>query len=247
MKELNRLLSDERLDEADKKLVEELNASIDRLNCARAIEINVSGPFARSKIAWKLAAHQHALLHRIVALMDGASVAWNNHCTLSAFLSARAFMETFAVIAELDRRVASLLEREDLGGLDALAQHGIFATRDPELISEFPETEATNAITYINKFDKRAAGFRGHYDMLSERCHPNASGHNFMFSELDRSNGAIHFCDEREPRRNAKAVLAGLALLPLTESIMTNLNDSILKVSDLHHHIPPVGSGSITS
>ena len=62
----------------------------------------MSGPFARSKIAWKLATYQHVLLHRIVALMDGASVAWNNRCTLSAMLSVRALMETLAVIAEFE-------------------------------------------------------------------------------------------------------------------------------------------------
>ena len=38
----------------------------------RAVEINVSGKFLRSKIAWKLATYQHALLHRLVALMNGA-------------------------------------------------------------------------------------------------------------------------------------------------------------------------------
>ena len=240
LKEPNHLIWDNRLDEIDKNLVGKLNASLDLLNSIRAIEINVSWQFARSKIAWKLAYYQHALLHRIVALMDGAAVAWKNHCTLSAFLSARAFMETFAVIAELDRRVVYLLEREDLGGLDALAQHGIFSTRDPELTAEYPETTATNILTFIDKFNKRASGFRGHYDLLSERCHPNASGHNFMFSKLDRSNGSIQFYDELDPRGNAQAFLAGLSLLPATESIVASLNDSILKVSDLHHRISPV-------
>jgi hypothetical protein len=53
----------------------------------RPVEINVSGKFARSKIAWKLATYQHVLLHRLVANMDGAAVACNNRCTLSAMLS----------------------------------------------------------------------------------------------------------------------------------------------------------------
>src|SRR5258708_2753859 len=99
LREPHRLAWDDRLTEADKALVEELNASLDRLDAGRAIEINVAGPFARSKIAWKLATYQYALMHRIVALMDGAAVAWNNRCTLSAILSARAFMETIAVMA----------------------------------------------------------------------------------------------------------------------------------------------------
>lgn len=174
LKEPTHLAWDDRLAEGDKKLVGDLNASLERLSGMRALEINVSGKFLRSKIAWKLATYQHALLHRLVALVDGAAVTWNSRCTLSAMLSARAFMETFAVMVEFERRVSRLLKEENLGGLDALAQNGIFASRDPKWIKDNPETQAVSVLTYIDKFDKRAQGFRGHYDVLSERCHPNS-------------------------------------------------------------------------
>jgi hypothetical protein len=241
LKEPAHFIWDDRLTEADKKLVGDLNTSLDRLSGLRAVEITVSGKFARSKIAWKLATYQHVLLHRLIALMDGAAVAWNSRCTLSAMLSARALMETFAVMAEFERRVARLFKKEDLGGLDALAQNGIFASRDPDWIKDNPETAAISVLTYIDKFDKRAEGFRGHYDMLSERCHPNSLGHNFMFSKLDRTEGTVRFCDEREPGRNRQMILAALAPLPLVESISARLDGLIGKVSDLHHRVAPVG------
>jgi hypothetical protein len=38
-----------------------------------------------------------------------------------------------------------------------------------------------------------------------------------------------------------KMVLAGLAMLPMVESIMGRLDDLILKVSDFHHRVAPVG------
>ena len=41
-------------------------------------------------------------------------------------------METFAVMAEFEVRVAVLFAQEDLGGLDALAQNGIFCQRAAE-------------------------------------------------------------------------------------------------------------------
>ena len=243
LKEPTHFLWDNRLTEADKGLVGDLNMSLDRLDGLRAVELNVSGKFARSKIAWKLATYQHVLLHRSVALMDGAAVAWNSRCTLSAILSARALMETFAVMAEFERRVTRLLKEEDLGGLDVLAQNGIFASRDEDWIRENPETAAISVLTYIDKFDKRAEGFRGHYDRLSERCHPNSLGHNFMFSTLDRTDGTVRFCDEREPERNGQMILAALAPLPLVETIMTRLDALIDKVSDLHHRLAPLGDG----
>jgi hypothetical protein len=51
LREPDPLIWDERLTEADKPLVAQLNESLDRLNGRRAIEINVSERFARSKIA----------------------------------------------------------------------------------------------------------------------------------------------------------------------------------------------------
>ncbi|MDB5579757.1 MAG: hypothetical protein JWR80_4933, partial [Bradyrhizobium sp.] len=204
------------------------------------IEINVSGPFARSKIAWKFATYQHALLHRVIALMDGAAVAWNNRCTLSAILSARALMETIAAISHFERAIGVLMKDEDLGGLDAYATRGSFASRNPEWLKEFPDTTAINAQTYVDKFDSRAPGFKGHYDILSERAHPNSLGHNFMFSKLDRAVGSVSYSDEREPERNAQMVLAGLIALPLVESMMDRLDALILQVSEMHHRLSPV-------
>jgi hypothetical protein len=244
LKEPTHLVWDDRLAETDKKLVGELNVSIGRLSGLRAVEINVSGKFLRSKIAWKLATYQQLLLHRLVALMDGAALAWNYRCTLSAVLSARALMETFAVLAEFELQVAWLLKEEDLGGLDALAQNGIFASRDPDWIKDNSETQARNVLHYIDKFNKRVDGFRGHYDILSERCHPNSLGHNFMFSKLDLSDGTVRFCDERKPARNGKMILAALTPLLLIESIAARLDELIEKVSDLQHRVAPVGSSA---
>jgi hypothetical protein len=177
------MIWDDRLPETDKARLDKFNASLVHLDGMRAIEINVAGPFLRSKIAWKLVTYQHALLHRVIALMDGVGVAWNARSTLAAILAARAFMETFAIMDAFEDRVSRLLDQEDLGGLDSLAQNGIFASRDAEWLAEFPETKAINAVTFVDRFNKRVEGFRAHYDRLSERCHPNSAGHNFMFSK----------------------------------------------------------------
>jgi hypothetical protein len=51
LKEPHALIWDHRLREDDQKLVAELNTTLQNLSGLRAIEITVSGPFARSKIA----------------------------------------------------------------------------------------------------------------------------------------------------------------------------------------------------
>jgi hypothetical protein len=231
---------DNRLPETDKTRLNEINASLVRLDGMRAVEINVAGPFLRSKIAWKLVTYQHALLHRAVALMDGVGVAWNAQSTLAAILAARAFMETFAVMDAFENRVRGLLEKEDLGGLDGLAQNGIFASRDAEWLAEFPELKAINAVTFVERFNKKVDGFRAHYDRLSERCHPNSAGHNFMFSKLDTKTGSVTYFEEREPKRNGDLIMGAVLLLPLVESMMPRIDALILKVSDLHHRISPI-------
>src|SRR5665213_428999 len=89
---------DDRLPAKERAAFATWNACIARLNEARAVEINLSGPFLKSKIAWKLATYQHALLHRIVALMDATNIAWNARSTLGAMLAARSLMETIALM-----------------------------------------------------------------------------------------------------------------------------------------------------
>jgi len=103
------------------------------------------------------------------------------------------------------------------------------------------EDEGHHVLTFIDKFDKRAEGFRGHYDMRSERCHPNSLGHYFMFSAFDRSEGSTLYSDEREPARNPHMIIAALIPLPLVESMTTRMTDLVFKVADLQHRIAPVG------
>lgn len=234
------MMIEDGIPDKDRELMEYLNASVGRLQALRAVEINVAGPFARSKLAWKLATYQHALLHRIVALMDGVAVTWNAKSTLACILAARAVMESFAIFAWLEE-ICKLLAAEDLAGLDALAQNGIFATRDAVLTGETPELQARNILGYIDKFDKRAEGFRGHYDSLSERCHPNALGHNFMFGQLNTTNDTVTYSAERHPERNRQLILTALAMLPLTEAIIERLYRLILDVADLQHARFPIG------
>uniref|UniRef100_E6VND1 Uncharacterized protein n=1 Tax=Rhodopseudomonas palustris (strain DX-1) TaxID=652103 RepID=E6VND1_RHOPX len=232
---------DEGLQAKDRELAKTVNSSLERLDHLRAVEINVAGPFLRSKISWKLATYQHALLHRVVALMDGVAVAWNSRSTLTTILAARAFMETLALMAELTSKTEAFLASKDLKGLNDLAQRGVFASRDTELLNQTPEIKAVNVLTYIDRINKDIPGFRAHYDALSERCHPNALGHSFMFSKLDLASGTVTYMEEREIERNRQMILAAISVLPMVEHLMKRLDNSIIAVSDLQHRLDPIG------
>lgn len=245
LKQPHRFIIDDRLNDDDdgRRIISEVNASLERINEFRAVEITVTEHLAKSKIAWKITGYQHALLHRIVALIDGTAIAWNSRSTLTAMLAARAFMETVAIFSEFVDRVHGHYKSADLKELDELAQNWTFASRDVEWIDEYPECKSINILTLIDKFDKKGSeGFKAHYERLSERCHPNSLGHTYMFSELDRSDGTIRFSDERNPKANAHSIVTAVMMLPLVERLSTRLDKLIMQIADLQHRIHPVGS-----
>jgi hypothetical protein len=240
MRQPTALVWDERLPVEDRETIAKLNVALQTLDGLRAMEINVVGPFARSKIAWKLATYQHALLHRIVALIDGVALGFNHQNTLAAALAARALMESFAVFAELTSQTQSLLATKDLVGLDRLAQNGLFATRDKEFLQVYPPAVASNVLGYIDKFDRTADGYRGHYDRLSELCHPNAAGHTHLFSKLNRSDGTVRYAEDANSARHAHMIIAAVVAVLLVEKMMGQLDATILDVAEYHHLVAPV-------
>jgi hypothetical protein len=239
LKDPTLLVWDTRLEEKDRSKINEINETLDRLAIWRVVQINRAGHFDRSKLAWKVGVYQQVLLHRIVSLADGAAVAWNSRTTLSAFLCTRALVETIALLYHLRQAVDKFLTDELVGDLNAVAEHGLYSSRNPEWVSEFPNLKAKSVLTFIDKLDKYLPGVRGHYDRLSERCHPNSLGHNYMFSKLDRSIGSVAFYDEREPAGNAVSIFAGLRLLKLADSIIPQMTEDLVKVADIHHRISP--------
>jgi len=229
------------LDERQAAMVREANETMQELDGMRAVQINVAGHFARSKIAWKLAGYQHALLHRVVSIFDGAALGWNHRSPIAAMLCSRAMMETVAIFYSLGQNIERYLKENDLTKLDDIAQNGVFATRDPEWLEKSPASKAINALGYIQKLDRLLPGFARHYDVLSERCHPNSQGHNFLFSELDQSDGTIRFMDERWQDHNRTLILLGITPITLVKIEMPRLDGLIEAVAELQHRVHPVG------
>lgn len=244
LRELNLIKRMEASSADSARTVKGINEAASKLDGLRAIEIVVSDSFARSKIAWKLGTYQHVLLHRICSLFDGAALAWNARSTLSAFLSARALMETCALYVAYGDSVDKFLRKEDLESLNKLAQFGLFSSRDSNWLKLAPDYQAINALTYIDKLDKLAPGLRRHYDSLSERCHPNMMGHLYMFSELDRSDGTVRFLDERDPEANQLLFLGGVMVVSLAANKTETLTAHIFDVAELQHRIQPVSAGT---
>jgi hypothetical protein len=176
-----------------------INATLERLSRRRLDRITVSGPFERSKLAWKVATYSQAVLYRVVMLASGCALTWNHGNALCSILAGRALVETVATLIDFDKQLAKLLDQEDLAGIDTAIMKLSFATRDEEMLKENPEVEAVNTLTFIGKLDRKH-GLEGafqHYISLSELCHPNHGGHLGLFGMLDRETGETTYSDAK--------------------------------------------------
>ncbi|WP_161495318.1 hypothetical protein, partial [Bradyrhizobium canariense] len=131
-----------------------------------------------------------------------------------------------------------LLEGEDLKGLNELTMNRIFSTRDEGWLQGSPELKSVNVMTHIEKLDKLLPGALGHYNRLSERCHPNSLGHHQMFASTDYSNGNVTY-DSAKAMRDVTAIIAGLTLLGVAEHCLGELSVLSERVSELHHRVSP--------
>lgn len=215
-----------------------INNEIAVLAARRGPAIAVAGHLAKSKIGWKIDTFAEAVLYRLVALAEGAAHSWNADMPLPAFLCTRALVETVAMLIDFEPRVAALLQAKDLRGLDELTMNRIFSSREAEWLNQSPEFKAVNALTHVEKLDKLLPGALRHYGHLSERCHPNSSGHHQMFTTTDYESGTVSF-DPAKAMRDIPVVIAGLSLLGLAEQTLQKLAGLSEQVSELHHRIRP--------
>jgi hypothetical protein len=218
-----------------------INKAIERLAARRKTNIERAGPFAQSKLAWKVATYQQAMLYRVVALARGARDAWNARNVMVSLLATRALVETIAVFDDFEHTLSAHLANEDLQEMDKLLTNRIFATKDEELLDGHPEILAINVLTFIDRFEKRhGIPVRSHYDRASERCHPNSAGHHQLYSKTDYSNGTVTFSETKNLSAILDSIRAPLGLVFLFEQSMNALDPAILKTAETQHRLNPV-------
>jgi hypothetical protein len=208
------------------------NYCLRRLVRMRKTKVSAIGPLADSKIAWKAAVLQQALLYRGTELAIGCGRMWNVGNVLCSVLAGRALLETVALTLDFEERLQKHCNEKDLSKIDELINLHTFATKSKSLIAKAPELEAKNVLTYIDYLEKKVSGIRNHYETLSEWCHPNGYGHFFTFGTLDRSSGTVSFSIRKLRGKDLlNAILAVYVMLGLFESTMEKLSALILKVA----------------
>lgn len=110
-----------------------------------------------------------------------------------------------------------------------------FATRHKKWIEGNPESEAINVLTLIDRMDKRTgSGVRGHYDLMSERCHPNYLG-NQLYGTLDVETSTTSFSETKNIERHRDVILGAILLLLLDEHCIDRLENEVDPVAALQN------------
>lgn len=217
----------------DAAVVDGANEALAKMRDGRIRQIEPGGKFIKSKLAWKLATLRQPLLYRVVALSESFAVNWNSQNLVGSYLPARALIETTALLLELDHDLERHILAQDLSAIDSLLMNSLFATRDAEWLDEHPEAKATNILTLIDRLDKRELnGIRGHYDLMSEVCHPNSLGHRLAFGEFDGETGSTAYLDGGWQSSYLRSLFASMVLILILgdtfESLETRIDEIVL-------------------
>jgi hypothetical protein len=221
--------------------IRRFNSVLRRLEKRRATRVERVGPLAKSKIAWKAAVLQQALLYRTIELGGGCAKMWNYGNVLCSVLAARALLETIAVTLDFEVKLQEHCKTRNFQTLDQLITSHTFATRDAGFLAEAPELAAKNVLTYIDRLERKMPLIRKHYESLSEWCHPNSNGHYFTFGSLNRETGSVRFSKRKLLGKGLlDHVLAVYVMVGLIENAMDRLDVMILDISNAHAEAHPV-------
>jgi hypothetical protein len=232
---------DAQLPPDDVELLQALNQEIERLAAMRPKTIEITGVLLRSKIAWKVATYTAPMMYRLVMLTEGCALAWNARNTLTCYLTARATLETVAILLDFEHQLTKLIEAEDIAGINALVMNRSFSSRDADWIAEYPDMQAVNILTLVDKLDTRiVSGLRGHYDRLSEICHPNSFGHHQFFGRLDTKRDLWTYSEEHPDRIHGHQshILGGVAGVALSIGSFDRIEQLLNTIAELQERFP---------
>jgi hypothetical protein len=158
------------------------DAPLTLADCARLDEVNQSLPQLRAalrpQLSWSSTGpagfnaevYAQFMLHRILALVDGAAAAWNGRNGLAAAILARAVLESVAVWVKVTKDADRHLSQRGYDDYDKLIARVFFGKKSEPAPSDLTPI---HVLTAIDALDKDSPGVRRAYDELCEIAHPN--------------------------------------------------------------------------
>lgn len=136
-----------------------------------------------SKLPFKALLYREALIWRMAELSRGAFGNFEKDKLARAILETRAAVETSAGLRYLHAKLAATLKTAAVGDIDDFPMKLAMGSK---VDTDIPQ--AISVLTFVDRVEKDAEGFRHQYNLLSEFAHPNWSGTALLYSKPDPPN-----------------------------------------------------------
>ena len=176
-----------------------------------------------------------ALVHRIVALAEGAVLAWNAENGLLAALSARSLVETVVMSFYVFHKTKELSEKEEYQKIIEVIVTNMSFFRNFEGKSRGkPPPSIAKLIDYFDKNylgKKKEKYVRKQYEFLSQFVHPNWVGTQGLFAILIASENRFYFGPQNSVRPQVFAeIKLAFGLIQVFEDIVSDIEILISKI-----------------
>jgi hypothetical protein len=137
-----------------------------------------------SKLPFKALLYRASLIWRMAELSRGAFENFEKDRLALAILETRAAVETSAALWYLHAKLDATLKAGAVGDIDDFLMKLSMGSRtDTDILPQ-----AISVLTFVDRMEKDAEGFRQQYDRLSEFAHPNWAGTALLYSKPDPPN-----------------------------------------------------------
>lgn len=163
-----------------KELAESVRASLINEVYAGSLTLN-------SKLPFKAISLRELLHHRLSDLVDVSIQLCEANLLVSAFVMARAVVETTAMLFWLHKKTVEFNKTKDVGVFDQFLMKGMFGSKDAE-----GPVLPHNILSAVDHLEKKSNGFRHMYDILCEFTHPNYAGVLGTYGWIDESKHMVY-------------------------------------------------------
>lgn len=169
--------------ESLEELMTEIGGRVEQLekSLPRRVDAVVSPD---SELPFKALLYREALIWRMAELARGAMENFEKDRLALAILETRAAVETSAALWYLHAKLDATFTAGTVGDVDDFLMKLAMGSRtDTDIMPQ-----AISVLTFVDRVEKDAEGFRHQYDRLSEFAHPNWAGTALLYSKPDPPN-----------------------------------------------------------
>ena len=189
------------------EFLEEIRRSLAVLEANLPKEVDGFALSSTTKLPFKALWFRDSLCWRMAQLSRSALNSFENKKLASAILLTRASMETCAALWYLSEILERAVDAQAVGETDQHLMKLLMGTKiDTDVLPK-----AENVLNFVDRVDKKIAGFRKQYERLSEFAHPNWSGTVLLFSKPAEKTGIAHLGENM--RAEKEALFVGLGNL----------------------------------